>query len=255
MSSDPSLTHRSLYSLVRQGIAALLKLADSFAKRAIRNAEDDVIQLGAVKCLRILSSVALRSFLTTTGACSVMAAQLLSTHQEVVRTAMAVLDSIASLHVGHSFISEALPVPPAADGSGPDPAGKFALLLRILSEDTAASKEGGPAKELSLSQLALKHQALNVINAIIEGREELDARFTLRNQLVRAGMLEVVGSLRELSANHEVRRIRHYLCIRITFVRCLLCHACGLQQEYSTCDLIIASFRVCKMRSIGSRRA
>ena len=183
--------------------SALLKLADSFAKRSIRNAEDDVIQLGAVKCLRILSNAALRSFLTTTGACSVMAAQLLSTNQEIVRTAMAVLDGVASLHVGHSFISEALPVPPSLDGSGPDPAGKFTLLLRIVCDDTGKDKD---KDGLSLGQLALKNQALNVINAIIEGREELDARFTLRNQLVRAGMLEVVARLRDLSANHEVRR-------------------------------------------------
>lgn len=155
-----------------------------------------------MKCLRILSNAALRSFLTTTGACRVISEQLLSSHAEIVRTAMGVLDSIASLHVGHSFISEALPVPPAADGSGPDPAGKFALLLRILTEDVGKDKEkeGG----LSLTQLTLKHQALNVINAIIEGCEELNARFALRNQPVRAGMLEVVARLRELCANHEV---------------------------------------------------
>lgn len=44
---------------------------------------------------------------------------------------------------------------------------------------------------------------MNIINALIEGTEQLDARFTLRNQLVRAGALEVLQRLRELSQNHE----------------------------------------------------
>eukprot|EP00013_Stygamoeba_regulata_P005514 CAMPEP_0177637074 /NCGR_PEP_ID=MMETSP0447-20121125/4778_1 /TAXON_ID=0 /ORGANISM="Stygamoeba regulata, Strain BSH-02190019" /LENGTH=1732 /DNA_ID=CAMNT_0019138979 /DNA_START=143 /DNA_END=5342 /DNA_ORIENTATION=+ len=191
------------------GIASLASLLAYLASKMVKSSSDTAMTVSALKILKHLCEVSLKSVLTTTGSVVAIAANLSTSTTEVYALALDLLDTFCNVHqVGPCMVLQALTrLREEADEEEEDGFDDFSDdddgesdAAQSLSGDhaesgpSAASARGSErrfvpllaATEETESGYDLDHvlMCMNIINSILDSTAELETRFEIQVDLM-----------------------------------------------------------------------